>query len=165
MRITATEETGLRLVVQLAGRYPATAAVGDLAAAEGLAEPFAAKVVAVLKRAGLVRASRGRSGGYTLAVPPGQITVLQVLGALGERLFDVGFCDRHGYVEATCRRHRDCALRPVWACLDSAVAELFGSITLADLVAGEARMRDRLAGRSGVKQPPPERAVEREVSQ
>ncbi len=165
MRITATEEMGLRLMLQLAGRYPAMAAVGDLATTEGLAEPFAAKVVALLKRAGLVQASRGRSGGYTLGVPPEQITVLQVFRALGERLFDASFCDRHGYVEAACRRHEDCALRTVWAHLDATVTELFGGITLADLVGGETRMKDRLAGRVAVEHRPPGLPSERGVSQ
>ncbi|MGV8041626.1 MAG: RrF2 family transcriptional regulator [Thermoanaerobaculaceae bacterium] len=165
MRITATEEMGLRLMVQLAGRYPAMAAVGDLATTEGLAEPFAAKVVALLKRAGLVRASRGRSGGYVLGVSPDQITVLQVFRALGERLFDANFCDRHGYVEAACRRRDDCALRPVWAHLDAAVVELFGGITLSDLVAGEAGMRDRLSAGVAVERRLPVLPSERGVSQ
>jgi len=164
LRITATEETGLRLMVQLAGRYPAMAAVGDLATAEGLAEPFAAKVVALLKRAGLVRAARGRGGGYSLVAPPEQITVLQVFRALGERLFDARFCDRHGYVEAACRRHEDCALRPVWIHLEATVTELFGGITVADLVSGETHMKGRLAGRVVVEHRVPERPSKRGIS-
>lgn len=165
MRITATEEIGLRLMLQLAGRHPALAAVGELASAEGLAEPFAAKVVAQLRRAGLVQASRGRNGGYALAVPPELVTVLQVFEALGEPLFDAAFCDRRGYVEAACRRRGDCALRPVWAHLDAAVRQLFGGITLADLATGERRMRDRLTGRASAGQGAQRSGSEREVSQ
>lgn len=148
MRITATEEMGLRLMLQLAGRHPAMAAVGELATAEGLAEPFAAKVVAQLKRGGLVLASRGRRGGYVLAAPPEHITLLRVFQALGEPLFDANFCDRHGYVEAACRRRHDCALRPVWVRLDAALREVFDGITLAELMAGEKHVRERLASRS-----------------
>lgn len=165
MRIAAAEELGLRLMVQLASRFPALAAVSELAAAEGVAEPIAAKVVSQLRRGGLVLANRGRSGGYTLGAPPDQITVLQVFRALGERLFDARFCDRHGYVEARCRRQGDCALRPMWAHLDAAVTALFGRITLTELLASEASMRERLSGQWAAGHLPPVHVSESGVSQ
>ena len=145
MRITATEELGMRLLLRLAQRHPRTVAVTELAGDEGLTEPFAAKVLSQLRRAGLVVASRGRSGGYVLAAPPGQITVLQVLQALGERLFNVGFCERHrGETSTGCVRQDDCALRSVWSTLDAMVGDLLAGMTLADLVSGEAATHRRL---------------------
>lgn len=165
MRISAAEELGLRLMVQLASRFPALAAVSELATAEGVAEPIAAKVVSQLRRGGLVQANRGRSGGYVLGVSPDQITVLQVFRALGERLFDAGFCDRHGYVEARCRRQEDCSLRPMWAHLDTAVTSLFGRITLAELLDSEASMKDRLSGTWAADRLLPALASESGVSQ
>ncbi|MCU0293238.1 MAG: Rrf2 family transcriptional regulator [Thermoanaerobaculaceae bacterium] len=145
MRITATEELGMRLLLRLAQRHPRTVAVTELAGDEGLTEPFAAKVVGQLRRAGLVVASRGRSGGYVLAAPPEHITVLQVFQALGERLFNVGFCERHrGEGSGGCVRQNDCALRSVWSTLDAVVGDLLAGMTLADLVCGEAATHRRL---------------------
>jgi Rrf2 family transcriptional regulator, iron-sulfur cluster assembly transcription factor len=139
MRITATEELGMRLLLRLAQRHPRMVAVAELAGDEGLTEPFAAKVVGQLRRAGLVVASRGRSGGYVLAASPERITVLQVFQALGERLFNVGFCERHrGEASTGCVRQDDCALRSVWSTLDAVVGDLLAGMTLADLVSGEA---------------------------
>ncbi|HNX50255.1 MAG TPA: Rrf2 family transcriptional regulator [Thermoanaerobaculaceae bacterium] len=139
MRITATEELGMRLLLRLAQRHPRTVAVAELAGDEGLTEPFAAKVVGQLRRAGLVVASRGRSGGYVLAAAPDHVTVLQVFHALGEHLFDGGFCDRHrGEASRGCVRQEDCALRSVWSTLDAVVGDVLAGLTLADLVSGEA---------------------------
>jgi Rrf2 family iron-sulfur cluster assembly transcriptional regulator len=143
MKITATEEYGMRCMLQLAVRAGTTAPLSELAAAEGIAVPFAAKVLLRLRRAGLVVATRGRNGGYTLAAPPEEITVLRILKALGKPLFDSTFCHEHGSPDAAdCSRLTDCSLRPVWAHLDALLGRFFGQTTLAELAAGE-RLTDR----------------------
>jgi Rrf2 family iron-sulfur cluster assembly transcriptional regulator len=140
MKITATEEYGMRCMLQLALHSGRTVPLSELAASEGIAPPFAAKVLLRLRRAGLVVASRGRNGGYALASPPDQITVLLILKALGRPLFDSTFCRDHGSPNATdCSRLTDCSLRPVWAHLDALLRRFFEETTLADLAAGERR--------------------------
>jgi Rrf2 family iron-sulfur cluster assembly transcriptional regulator len=120
MKITATEEYGMRCMLQLALHKGQTFPLSELAAAEGIAPPFAAKVLLRLRHAGLVVASRGRNGGYALASPPDQITVLRILKALGKPLFDSTFCRDHGSPNAAdCSRLTNCSLRPVWAHLDA----------------------------------------------
>ncbi len=148
MKITATEEYGLRCMLQLALRPGGVVSLTDLARAEGIAVPFAAKVLLRLRRAGLVSATRGRRGGYQLAAPAAAITVLQVLEALGKPLFDKNFCNEHGHVtEGGCTRLTDCSLRPVWAHLDALLRALFAQTTLADLTSGERWTDSRLKER------------------
>ncbi len=148
MKITAAEEYGMRCMVQLALHPAATVSLSELAAAEGLAEPFAAKVLSRLRRAGLVVAARGRSGGYRLAEPPEAISVARILAAVGPRLFDPAWCQRRGRRgPAPCIRLSDCALRPVWSHLDALLHDFFARTTLADLVTGERAIRDHLAAR------------------
>jgi Rrf2 family transcriptional regulator, iron-sulfur cluster assembly transcription factor len=140
MKITATEEYGMRCMLQLALHHGQIVPLSELAGAEGIAPPFAAKVLLRLRRAGLVVATRGRNGGYTLAAPREQITVLRILKALGKPLFDSTFCREHGSPDATdCSRLTDCSLRPVWAHLDALLRRFFEQTTLADLAAGERR--------------------------
>jgi len=148
MKITATEEYGLRCMLQLALRGEQTVPLSDLARAEGIALPFAAKVLLRLRRGGLVVAARGRHGGYTLAAPPERITVLSILAALGKPLFDSSFCREHGAPdESACSRLTDCSLRPVWAHLDAMLRQFFSQTTLADLVRGERSTELQLAER------------------
>jgi len=148
MKITATEEYGMRCMLQLALHIGETVPLSELAAAEGIAVPFAAKVLLRLRRAGLVVATRGRHGGYMLAAPPDQITVLRVLKALGRPLFDSTFCRDHGSPDATdCSRLTDCSLRPVWAHLDALLKRFFEQTSLTDLAAGERRTDKHLQER------------------
>jgi Rrf2 family transcriptional regulator, iron-sulfur cluster assembly transcription factor len=148
MKITATEEYGLRCMLQLALRGEQTVPLSDLARAEGIAVPFAAKVLLRLRRGGLVAASRGRNGGYALAAPPDRITILSILAALGKPLFDSSFCREHGAPdESACSRLTDCSLRPVWAHLDAMLRGFFSQTTLADLVRGEHSTELQLAER------------------
>ncbi len=148
MKITATEEYGMRCMLQLALRQGTTVSLSELAAAEGIAVPFAAKVLLRLRRAGLVSATRGRRGGYALAEAPERITVLRILQALGKPLFDSTFCREHGSPDAAdCSRLSDCSLRPVWAHFDALLGRFFENTTLADLATGERRTDRQLQER------------------
>jgi len=146
VKITATEEYGMRCMLQLALRSGQTVSLAELAETEGLALPFAAKVLAQLRRASLVVAVRGRHGGYQLAVPPERISVAAILAATGRPLFDSSFCRTHsGPMGDDCARLSECALRPVWSHLDALLRQFFGQTTLADLAAGERKTHDYLA--------------------
>jgi Rrf2 family transcriptional regulator, iron-sulfur cluster assembly transcription factor len=160
MKITATEEYGLRCMLQLALHPGDTVSLSELARAENIAPPFAAKVLLRLRRAGLVVAARGRKGGYQLAAAADRITVLSVLSALGRPLFDAAFCREHGSPDSsTCSRATDCSLRPVWAHLDAMLRGFFSQATLADLVRGERSTELQLAERWPLLVPPPRPAV------
>jgi Rrf2 family transcriptional regulator, cysteine metabolism repressor len=82
-------EYALRALVDLA-QQPSGHSAGcrDIASRQCIPEPYLDQVLAALRRAGLVRSSRGSLGGYTLALPPGQVTVTDVVRALrGPNLF------------------------------------------------------------------------------
>jgi Rrf2 family protein len=164
VKITATEEYGLRCMLQLALRAGETVSLTELVAAEGIAPPFAAKVLLRLRRAGLVQATRGRNGGYALADAAEAITVARILKALGGRLFDSEFCRKHPHpVAGSCARMGNCSLRPVWAHLDALLERFFAQTTLADLVAGEPEARRHLQERFSLLVMPPSAAAVKEA--
>jgi Rrf2 family protein len=109
--------------------------------------PNVAKIMRILRRAGLVRSTRGKTGGYTLARPSKDVRALDVLSALGGRLFDPGFCDRHAGVEAHCLNTRDCSIRPVLRGLQHAVDQVLEELTLASLLAPESEVEGTLGPR------------------
>ncbi len=135
MRISKTEEYGLRLVMTLAvdgGQLT----IRELAAREDLPETTVAKVVGALRKAGVVRAERGRYGGYELAAPPARITLARVVEAFDDRMFDAGFCDRMSPGHRGCSHADRCGLRPVWRSLSEMVAQFLAGITVADVIRG-----------------------------
>ena len=56
---------------------------------------YASKLIRILRRSGLVESTLGRKGGYCLARPPDQISVCDVLAALGSRIYEPALCDRY----------------------------------------------------------------------
>jgi Rrf2 family protein len=138
MKLSSQEEYGLRCLLQLArtsGGQSLT--IAEMSEREGISAPNVAKIMRILRRAGLVRSTRGKAGGYNLARPANEVRALDVLAALGGRLFDPGFCDRHAGVETHCLNTRDCSIRPVLLGLQDAVDQVLGELTLASLLGNE----------------------------
>lgn len=139
MKITAQEEYGVRCLLRLA-RAGEPLTIPEIAAGEGLSQPYAGKLLAVLKNAGLIESERGRTGGYRLARPPEETTLGSVMSALGDRLFDgADFCQRYSGTETngSCVHQTACGLRGVWNVLDQWTGRVLDQITLADLMHGE----------------------------
>ena len=160
MKITSQEEYGLRCLLRLArAEGPQSLTIPEIANAEGLSPPYVAKLLGVLRQAGLIESLRGRSGGYHLARNPSAIGLGSVLLALGEPLFDEpGYCQRHAGAETngSCVHQGDCTLRALWNTLEQWMRHTLDHITLADLLKSEGRVaelvRSRLA--EAVWEPP-----------
>src|SRR5208337_2362777 len=90
MKITAQEEYGLRCLLMLARAEEGgnSLTIPEIAAAEGLSAPYVAKLLAVMRQAGLIESVRGRTGGYRLARPTAEVRLGRVLMVLGDPLFD-----------------------------------------------------------------------------
>jgi Rrf2 family protein len=148
MKLSSQEEYGLRCLLQLARRGAGAAlTIAEMSEREGISAPNVAKIMRILRRAGLVRSTRGKSGGYHLARSAAEVRALDVLAALGGRLFDPGFCDRHAGVEAHCLNTRDCSIRPVLHGLQDAVDQVLGELTLASLLPSESEVAGTLGPR------------------
>lgn len=145
MRITSSEEYGLRLALQLATCYPQPLTLAELAEREGIPQPLAAKVLSKLRRGGVVRARRGRLGGYELTAEPARLGLDRVLAALGEPLFHPEFCQDHGGELTACIHTQECSVRPLFFHLDRMFREFFARTSLADLLAEERALHRKLA--------------------
>ena len=151
MKITSQEEYGLRCLLRLARAVPDHAlTITEIAAAEKLSTAHVAKLMAVLRQAGLVDSVRGRTGGYRLSHSPADITLGSVMLALGEPLFDeLSYCQRHAGTETdgNCVHHGDCNLRALWQTLEHWMRRTLGQITLADLIQSEGQVTELVRSR------------------
>jgi Rrf2 family protein len=138
VKLSTQEEYGLRCLLQLArAGEGASLTITEMSEREGISSPNVAKIMRILRRAGLVKSTRGKTGGYRLTRPAAEVRALDVLSALGGRLFDTTFCDRHAGVERHCLNLRDCSIRPVLRGLQQAVDHVLGELTLASLLPSE----------------------------
>ncbi len=130
MRISSRCEYGLRAMVYLAARTDdGPVPLPEIAHSEAIPGPFLERILARLRQSGLVRATRGVSGGYELARPASAIAVGDVVTALEGPLSLVGCVPDEG----GCQRAESCASRVVWRRLDSAISGALNGITLEDL--------------------------------
>ena len=141
MKLTKHEEYGLRCLLRLAEQRPDSLTIPEMSRAEGVSEAYAGKLLRMLRRGGLVKAARGKIGGYTLARPADQIVVADVMSVLGGPLFEGEFCGAHTGELATCVRSVDCSLRALWRSLQAAVDHVLNSTTLEGLLRTEPEMR------------------------
>ncbi len=141
MKITAQEEYGLRCLLRLAQSPDGhSLTIPEIATVEGLSAAYAAKILAVLRQAGLIESVRGRAGGYRLTRLPAEIGLGSVLKALGEPLYDEpGYCQRHAGSETDghCVHLGDCTLRALWQTLEHWMGHMLDQITLTDLLQHE----------------------------
>jgi Rrf2 family transcriptional regulator, cysteine metabolism repressor len=108
-----------------------------IAEAESLPLAYLERIAALLKRAGIVEATRGAHGGYLLARPQEEITMDQVVLALEGHIapMDCFFDDRDGRV--LCSHHDDaelCATKLLWTRVQMGVIKSLQRTTLAELV-------------------------------
>jgi Rrf2 family transcriptional regulator, iron-sulfur cluster assembly transcription factor len=80
-----------------------------------------------LRRAGLVRATRGAAGGYELALAPRQISVGHIFMAVGEAVEPLP------HLEKDPQRSEDWVTQALWQRLHSRLLDALDQITLEDL--------------------------------
>ena len=70
MKLSSQEEYGLRCLLRVGRAGPeGSVTISELSRSEGISEPNVAKMMRVLRTAGLVQSTRGQAGGYALARP------------------------------------------------------------------------------------------------
>ena len=127
-------EYAVRLALELARRWPGgRAKARDLAETTATPRPYAAHVLADLVRAGLVISTAGRAGGYELARPPEEISVLAVVESVGAGAWS-GQCVLTG---APCTPDTPCAVHGSWRDARDAFTERLASADLATLLSHE----------------------------
>lgn len=138
MKISATEEYGVRMLIRIAS---ADATIGmsipQLSEAEGLSEPHVAKICRVLRINGFINSTPGNKGGYVLSRPATQIRLKEVMQALGGNLFDQQFCDLHTGMSRLCTNSVDCSARSLWKMIQFTVDNLLTKLSLQDLMVRE----------------------------
>lgn len=144
MRITTWAEYGLICALHLARRVEQGPVTGrDIAAKERLPADYVEQILLRLRRAGIVRSTRGARGGYMLDRPAHEITVRQVIQASELATFEL-HCVTHPVDEERCSGAHACSIRPVWQMLQRRIDDVLESVCLADLLEAEPVVRQRV---------------------
>jgi Rrf2 family protein len=131
MKISAQLDYACRVLAEL-GRLHGSGAPArgeHLAEVEAVPPPFLAQILQKLRHGGLIVSRRGVQGGYALARPPGEISVLDILLAVEGQALQLSS-------KAEGRSGR--RVRQVWRDLGTVIEERLRTTTLEQLVAREA---------------------------
>ena len=140
MKLTAQEEYGLRCLLQIAHSPEGFSTIGEIASHEGLTSAYVAKLLRLMRKAGLVISVRGRTGGFRLSRSGTEISIGQVLSVLGGRIYSEQFCRSYRGHKRTCVHDTDCSIRSLWAAIGSLVENATSRVMLPDLLCSEEAM-------------------------
>jgi Rrf2 family protein len=144
VRITTQAEYGLICALHLARRVDDGPVTGrEIAAQERLPGDYVEQIMLKLRRAAIVKSTRGAHGGYTLARRPDEISVHDVISAAEHSTFEV-HCTSHPVEEERCSSSHNCSIRPVWMLLQRRIDDVLASVRLSDLLMQESEVRERV---------------------
>ncbi|KPK85402.1 MAG: hypothetical protein AMJ81_03695 [Phycisphaerae bacterium SM23_33] len=130
MKLSMAAELAVRGIIVLASR-PAEkpTPLDELCRLRKLPRDYMTRIFSLLSRAHLVTAVRGKGGGYQLARPANEITLLEVIEAV-EGPLAINLCQHN---PPQCQEP-NCRVRPVWEDLQKKIRSALGSKTLDELV-------------------------------
>jgi Rrf2 family protein len=135
MKLSSHEEYGLRCLLHVAHQGAnGSATIPEISRHEGISTAYVGKLMRILRQGGFVKAARGKTGGYALAIPPERIKVGDALTILGGRIYEDDFCERHSGTLGSCAHSTDCSIRSLWLAVQGAVDSVLRKITIRDLL-------------------------------
>ena len=130
MRLTTKGRYAVTAMLDLSLNYsvrPITLA--DISDRQGISLSYLEQLFANLRRQGLVSSSRGPGGGYRLSRSADEVTVLDVISAVDEKV-DTTRCEGKG----NCSNGEQCLSHEIWHSLSEQIRMYLGGITLGQVV-------------------------------
>jgi Rrf2 family transcriptional regulator, iron-sulfur cluster assembly transcription factor len=132
MRITTKGRYGLRAVINLAmSPHTRPVSINTLANDENVSSEFLEQIFYKLKKAGVIRSIRGPGGGFVLNRKPEEISVQDILQAVGE-MGGLTPCTLRR--RTLCDRPDPCNAHEIWTGLQERISGYLSGITLKDIV-------------------------------
>ena len=139
MRLTQKSKYATRALMELAlDECGSPLGVAEVARRQRIPERFLEQIFGDLRRAGVLESQRGAHGGYRFAVPPEEVSVLDVVEILDGEIRPAR-CSAGG----TCYIADAplCATSTVWDEARSALEDVFGQYSIAELAETERARR------------------------
>ena len=103
--------------------------LADISQRQGISLSYLEQLFARLRRQGLVKSARGPGGGYRLNRQADNITIVEVLNAIDEKI-DTTRCGGKG----DCQDGQACLTHDLWADLSKQISDFLSGISLGELV-------------------------------
>ena len=130
MKLSSTARYGLRAMSDLFlhSQDFAPVSVNDIAIRQKIPVNYLEQLFSKLRRGGLLESVRGAQGGYFLSRPANEISITEILEALGEP-FVFGACQ----TDKGCENSPTCPTFNLWRKVKGSVDEILNTTTLEDI--------------------------------
>jgi len=129
LRVSKLTDYGTVAMTYLATDSGRLHSVSEIATEIRLAAPTVSKILKQLVHGGLVVSHRGAKGGYSLARPAAQISMLEIIDVLEGR---VGLTEC-GSSPGLCVQESLCSIRTNWQRINGAVRDALAGVSLAEM--------------------------------
>ena len=130
MKLSAKGKYGLYAMYYLAQHEGEGPQSLQSVSAVGVPKQYLEQLLGHLRRAGLVTTVRGAQGGYQIAKPPKEISLLDIVDAM-EGPLKLSECMAD---ETLCDRYRACPVRPVWQQVTDSINHELSQVTLESML-------------------------------
>jgi Rrf2 family cysteine metabolism transcriptional repressor len=131
LKLSTRGQYGTRALLELALRHnEEPVLLKEIAQSQQISLPYLQHLITPLVAGGILRSTRGARGGISLARPPEQIKLSEVIQLLEGSTAPVECVDN----PRICRRSASCVSRDIWGELKKVTDRVLESITLQDLV-------------------------------
>ena len=130
LRVTKLTDYATVVLAVLASAPDRVLSAAELAERAHLEPPTVAKVLKPLAHAGLVEGFRGATGGYRLARPARDISLIAIVEAIEGPLGMTECSGEH----SNCELEPHCGVQSHWRRINDVIAEALGGVTLADML-------------------------------
>lgn len=143
MQLSTKARYAARAMVELALEYNQDPVkLKDIARRQDISLKYLEQVMFPLRVSGFVKTLKGSKGGYTLARPPEQVTLLDLVECVEGRVSPVECADNPDL----CTRSEICPTHPAWVSLKEAMKKELGRISLAELASRQKEINEKNRG-------------------
>ncbi|PKM66148.1 MAG: AsnC family transcriptional regulator [Firmicutes bacterium HGW-Firmicutes-2] len=133
MKLSTKGRYGLRAMIDLAIHSKENqVSIKSISERQEISENYLERIIALLKKAGYVKSTRGAQGGYMLTKKPDQISVGNILRALEGDLNPVDCSLTND--DKVCSESSLCVTKFVWKRISDSINDVVDNISLQDLV-------------------------------
>ena len=137
MRLTTKGRYAVTAMLDLSLNYGAGAiTLADISERQGISLSYLEQLFARLRKQGLVSSSRGPGGGYRLSRSAENITVMDVIAAVDEKVDSTQCQGKHN-----CHADEQCVSHELWESLSDQIRSYLDGISLHQVVNGYQRSR------------------------
>jgi Rrf2 family protein len=132
VKVSTKGRYALRLLLDLAEhKADGYISLKEIAERQDISKQYLEQIVSLLNTSNILRANRGKNGGYMLAVEPSNCSVGQILRITEGSLVPVACLEDE---INQCDRIETCKTLPMWMGLKKVIADYLDSVSLQDIL-------------------------------